>query len=63
MPKGIAAIILAKKKPKDDEENADGIGMKALAGDLISAVKDGNKQAIVDAFKGMYNACSVANNE
>ncbi len=63
MPKGLAAIILAKKKPDKPKESADEIGMKALARDLISSVKDGNEKGIVDAVKGMFNACSVAGNE
>ena len=63
MPKGLAAIILAKKKPNDGKESADDVGMKALAKDLISAVKDGNEKGVVDSMKGLYSACQVAGDE
>lgn len=56
MPKGIAAIILAKKKPEKDGESPDAMTDKVLAGDLISAVKKGDKQAVVSAIKGLFDS-------
>lgn len=60
MPKGIVAMILAKKKPEGKKEDADEIGMKALAKDLISSVKNGDEQGVIDAVKGMYHSCGVS---
>jgi hypothetical protein len=65
-PKGLAAIILASKKPKDESyEKEEGEeskgemdeGLLSAADDMMSAMKKGNSEAFAEALKAFIEMC------
>lgn len=58
-----AGLLLGLGKPEADEpsiESEDDADPELMAaGDMIDALKSGDKMALKDAFKRMYDACSM----
>lgn len=60
--KRIAALIIAKSKPKedsydDDSDDDEHEGKVAAAEEFIKAVKDGDAEGVAESFKAMYELC------
>lgn len=57
-PKGIAAIILAKKKPKETESEDDmDMGLDDASEEILDAIRKGDSSALKDALRSFVSMC------
>ena len=61
----IAALIMSasKKARGDDAASEPKEDTKALAGDVLSAVKSGDKAALADALEAFVHCCSMGSED